>query len=511
MSWQADQAIRDVLKGASIVYIGLFVELLIAFVAQILAARYLSVNKFGGLTAGTALLDIGAIVGGLGLASGLTRYLPRVESDEKRMLARVTILITIVTSVLMGAAVALNASFVATTVFGSPEVTVSIRIFGAAIPFAAVLNVAVGGIRGQERSLYRVYVKNITHPIARFVFVIAAVLYGLGQAGLAGAYATPYVVSVVIAVLLLHRSLPRDRASFDSALFSRVTRYSLPFTITGVSNFVYRSIDIFLVLYFLGSAATGIYGVAYAAVKFMGIFSTAFNFLGSPIASKLESTGDVDEAIGMFRSIARWLVIASVCALVPLGVFSTEFITIIYESKYASGGVVLSILAFGFAVKNVTSIHGPILRSLGRSKLLSFNSAAAAIANLSLNLVLIPRFGIAGAAVATVLSFFVRDGLAIIEVQYKLGTIPVTWRAIRPAVVAVPLLVLFIVFIAPEIPATILWLIGVSGVFAVFYTGAVLAAFGLSGTEIMVIRSVEERYGLNFGPIDPLIRHLSER
>jgi len=331
----------------------------IAFVAQILAARYLSVGGFGGLTAGTALLDIGAIVGGLGLASGLTRYFPRIESGEKRMLARVTLAITIVTSVVIGVMIALNSSFIATNVFGSPEIAVSIKIFGAAIPFAAVLNVAVGGIRGQERSLYRVYVKNVIQPIARFAFVIIAVLYGLGQAGLAGAYAAPYLISTVIALLLLHRALPRDSASFDSDLFSRMTRYSLPFTITGVSNFIYRSVDIFLVLYFLGSTATGIYGVAYAAVKFMGMFSTAFNFLGSPIASKLESTGDINDAMRMFRSVARWLIIASICALVPLGVFSTEFITAIYESKYASGGIVLSILAFGFAVKNVTSIHGP--------------------------------------------------------------------------------------------------------------------------------------------------------
>ena len=77
-----DQAIRDVIKGASIVSVGLFLELLIAFVAQVIAARYLSAADFGGLTAGSAILDIGAIIAGLGLASGLTRYLPRVDDAE---------------------------------------------------------------------------------------------------------------------------------------------------------------------------------------------------------------------------------------------------------------------------------------------------------------------------------------------------------------------------------------------------------------------------------------------
>lgn len=509
MSQRADQAIRDIVKGAGVVYLGLFLELVIAFVAQILAARYLSVSDFGGLTAGTALLDIGSIVGALGLASGLTRYFPRIGESEKRPLAGAAVVITLVTATVMGLAVVLNASFIATNVFGSPEVAVSVRVFGGAIPFAALLNVAVGGIRGQERSLYRVYVKNILHPIARFALVIAAVVYGLGQAGLASAYAAPYAMSAVVALLLLHRTLPRSRASFDTALFSRVTRYSLPFTITGVSNFVYRSIDIFLILYFVGSFATGIYGVAYAAVKFMGMFSTAFNYLGSPIASKLESADGVDEAMRMFRSVARWLVIASVCALVPLAVFSTEFITLIYESRYASGGPVLTILAVGFAVKNVLSIHGPILQALGRSKLLSFNSAAAAVANLLLNVMLIPRFGIAGAAIATVLSFLLRDGLAVLEVRHDLEVIPLTWRAFQPVVLAVPLFGLLITVVVPMVPTTIFWLLAVSGLFGVVYVSLTVVLFGISDTEVMLIRSIEEKYGRDFPPLDTVIDHFA--
>lgn len=507
----SDQAIRDIVKGASIVYVGLFVELLIAFVAQILAARHLSVSGFGGITTGTALLDIGAIVAGLGLASGLTRYFPRIEEEKKRTLTIVIFGITLVASVALGLVVTFNAAFIASEVFGDPEVTISIRIFGAAIPFAALLNVAIGGIRGQKRSLYQVYVKNIVHPMARFILIVVALIYGLGQAGIASAYAIPYVVSATLALLLLHRALPRSRAPINGNLTTEVTRYSLPFTVSGVSGFITRSIDIFLVLHFLGSFAVGIYGVAYAAVSFMGMFSTAFNFLGSPIASELEGDGNVDGVMRMFRSIARWLVIASICVLVPLGVFSAEFISIIYRSKYASGGLALSILAIGFATKNVLSIHGPILEALGRSKTLSFNSAIAAVSNIIFNLALIPEFGIAGAAVATVLSFILRDILAMVQVKYYLGTTPISWEAIGPVVVATPILILFTAVIAPIIPTTFLWLLGITGLFAVVYIGIVLVVSGLSETEVMVIRSIEEKYGLDLGPLDPLVRRLLER
>ena len=505
-----DQAIRDVLKGAGVIYVGLFLELVIAFVAQVIAARYLSVSDFGGLTAGTALLDIGAIVAGLGLASGLTRYLPRVAKDEKRMLAGVTVAVTAVTSLALGVVVALAAPFIASEVFGNSAVTPSIRIFGAAIPFATLLNVAVGGIRGQELSFYRVVVKNIVHPIGRITLVVVAVLYGFEQAGVAGAYAVPYVLSALIALLLLYRSLPRSGSSVDRTLVSEITRYSLPFTVSGISGFIYRSLDIFVILYFLGDAATGIYGVAYAAVSFMGMFSTAFNYLGSPIASKLEDDGNVNDALRMFGLGARWLVIASVCALVPLGVFATEFITVIYQSKYAGGGLALTILAVGFAVKNVLSIHGPLLEALGRSKTLSVNSAVAAVSNVALNLLLIPVLGIIGAALATVASFLLRDGLAVIQVYRSLGRTPLTRQTVQPLAAAVPF-VAATAFVAPSIPTTILWLLAITAVVAGGYVITVLVLFGLSDTEVMVIRSAQERFGLEFGPVDWLIRHLPDR
>jgi len=506
-----DQAIRDVVKGASVVTIGLFLELLIAFVAQVVAARYLSAADFGGLTAGTALLDIGAIVAGLGFAQGLTRYLPRVEDGEKRMLTLVTTSITLVTSTFLGLAVALNADFIAAEVFGNPNVTVSIGIFGAAIPFASLLNLAVGGIRGQERSTYWVLVKNVVHPIARITLTVGAVLYGASQAGLAGAYALPYLISATLAVILLYRTLPPTQMSFDSDRIKKLTRYSVPFTIGGISSFVYRSSDIFLVLYFLGDAATGIYGVAYAAVSFMGMFSTGVNFLGSPIASRLESEGAVEEVMAMFRASVRWLLLASVCALIPLGVFATEFIGIIYGTKYAAGGPVLAILAIGFAVKNLLSLHNPILEALGHSKMLSFNSTVAASINVLLNLALIPRMGLVGAAVATTISFLIRDGLAAAQVYVTLDTTPLSWEATRSVVLAVPFLLVVWSIVAPATPGTVTWLIGVTTLTSVVYMAGVLIVFGLTQTDVMLVRSAEERYGLPVGRIDWLIRKLSER
>jgi O-antigen/teichoic acid export membrane protein len=151
-------------------------------------------------------------------------------------------------------------------------------------------------------------------------------------------------------------------------------------------------------------------------------------------------------------------------------------------------------------------VNGPILQSLGRSRILAFNSILAALVNFGLNVVLIPQFGIIGAAAATAVSFVLRDGLAAVEVRYLIDSTPIRGNVVGPALLAVPLLGGLAVVVAPAVPTTVLWLLGVSGLACLSYCVLVLVVFGISQTEVMVLRSVEEQYGV---PVpDPIVEFL---
>lgn len=132
-------------------------------------------------------------------------------------------------ALLIGAVVSLNASFISSEVFADPTVTPSIRVFGAVIPFATILTIAVGAIRGEKQSRYRVYVQNLFRPITRFGLVAVAIAYGASQTGLALAYSIPFVLTALLATMLVVRSVPgsfidREIAPSTSWTYSR-TRF----------------------------------------------------------------------------------------------------------------------------------------------------------------------------------------------------------------------------------------------------------------------------------------------
>jgi O-antigen/teichoic acid export membrane protein len=504
-----DDALRDVLKGAGVVYAGLVLELSLAFVAQRFAAVHLSLESFGNLLSGTAVLDIGATLAGLGLASGLVRYLPRVDDETRRVLAEYTLAVSVVSSLAVSAVLYATADFVATTVFRAPSFATSFRVFAAVIPFAVLLSLGVGGVRGQKVSRYRVYVKNVAQPSTRFGLVMIAVVLGAEELGFLAGYAGAFVVPAILAVVLFWRTLPGDRDHESArALLPEFFEYSLPFTVSELASFLYRSVDVFLLLYFVGSESVAAYGVAYALAQFVGAFSTAFSYLSGPISSQLEQDDRIGEALSVQRTVARWLVIVSVGGAVPMAVYATDFLRLVYRPAYTVAGPALAVLAVGFALKNVLLTHGSIVDALGRSKLAAFNTAAAGVTNLATNLVLIPRYGVLGAGIATTVSFAVLGLLPTLEVRYLTGESALSRGALGPALVAVPVTAVAVPVML-TVPRTLAWTLTASALYATVYAVAVVVIVGFSETDVMVIRSVEAKYDVELGPLDAVVRRFS--
>jgi hypothetical protein len=79
-----------------------------------------------------------------------------------------------------------------------------------------------------------------------------------------------------------------------------------------------------------------------------------------------------------------------------------------------------------------------------------------------------------------------------------------------PVLAAIPMLGLAVA-IAPSVPTTFLWLLFVTGVGSAFYVSLVLLLSGLSETEMMVLRSTQERFGIDSAALDWLIQRLPRR
>jgi O-antigen/teichoic acid export membrane protein len=119
--------------------------------------------------------------------------------------------------------------------------------------------------------------------------------------------------------------------------------------------------------------------------------------------------------------------------LLALFVLAPHFVMNLFGPRFAEGGPALAVLAIGQFINVVTGSVGWILIMCGYERLLRNNLAVCAAMCVGLNLLLVPRFGYLGAAVATAVTLLVQMLVAAVMVWYKLGivTMPIVVRIAR--------------------------------------------------------------------------------
>jgi len=93
------------------------------------------------------------------------------------------------------------------------------------------------------------------------------------------------------------------------------------------------------------------------------------------------------------------------------------FLNLLYGSDYQSGNIALQILAFGVIVNTSVGLVGLVLNGVGRTKLTLIADIIGSVSNVTLNFLLIPNYGIVGAAAATSFSLAVRNILSLIFIR----------------------------------------------------------------------------------------------
>jgi len=167
--------------------------------------------------------------------------------------------------------------------------------------------------------------------------------------------------------------------------------------------------DLFFLRWFVDGEAVGLYAAAYAPFAFLLSVAYAHTYSVLPVL--------VDERnrAGGGRQLYADQVVLALNLAIPVAagaaVLATPIMTLGFGAAYAPSGQVLAVLIIGAPFAAITALSWTALTALGRSGWLLGATALAALLNVLLNVLLIPRYGMAGAAIATVATEAVRAGV----------------------------------------------------------------------------------------------------
>ncbi len=272
---------------------------------------------------------------------------------------------------------------------------------------------------------YSVVAEDLAQPLAQLLLVLVFHRLGLAVLGATAAAVLSFGLAAALVLRYLTRLAPGLFSADDSGVATgELIRFALPTSLAGTLSLAAMWIDLLFVGYFRPGVDTGLYMAASQISFLFAVVLTSINAVFSPMIADLHHRGEADRLAGLFRTSTRWGLLLCTPLFVALAANPTGLLSLLMGADYVDGARPMLILACGQMVNLATGAVGFLLVMSGRPALWLGASAAAVALNVTLNLALIPRLGLTGAATATTLSLIGLFGSGLFLVRRELGLWP---------------------------------------------------------------------------------------
>src|ERR687898_1383018 len=390
-----------------------------------LYTRYLERDDFGAVGLIIALSAVLVTVLRLGISSAFFRfYFDSAEPARGRLVVRTSFWFTIASATAGLAAGVLLAEPIA-DLLGLDDANL-VRAGFVGIWAQMNYEQLTALFRAEERSTAFVLASlaNIAVTIAATVLLVVA-----WEQGAIGVVVGNFVGTLVVYLTLLGVHREQLGLQFSRPLLREMNRFGIPLVPAALALIAVNYSDRFFLVHLASLEEVGLYEIGVRIASAMVLLLTAFRMAWPAFAYSIE---DDAEAKRTYAYVLTYLVTIASWLALAMGLLAPWLVRLLTTPEFYEGERVVAPLAFGgmaYAAYIVMAI------GVGRSKRTQFNWAItglAAVVNVALNMILIPRYGIMGAAVATVAAYVVMF-LAMTWYAQRVFPVPYQWRRVLSA------------------------------------------------------------------------------
>lgn len=214
------------------------------------------------------------------------------------------------------------------------------------------------------------------------------------------AFTIPSFINVCFAAAMLYRQhRVRFWPRYESAIFRPLARLAVPFAVAAILARLYSYTDSILLSKLAGDVAVGLYSIPYK-------ITYAFQFVPLALVAALYPRfseyfeRDQNRLAYVFERGLKYLLIMVLPIVVGISLLAKDIVLSVYTAEYLNSIIPLQILLAGLIFSYVSFPIGAFLNACGRQTTQTVIVALVLAVNVILNLILIPRFGVAGAALA---------------------------------------------------------------------------------------------------------------
>ncbi|OQX83747.1 hypothetical protein B6D60_10105 [candidate division KSB1 bacterium 4484_87] len=511
-----EQALKTVARGASIFFFGILLGRFLGYLIRMIIARSLGPASYGIISLGISVVEIAAVLALLGLPTAINRYVPfyrsRKQYDVVRGTIRSSILISVPTGLLMMALLLILNRQISINLYNKPQLIPVLQFFAIIVPLYSLMMLNSAIFTGFKRMDLIVYSQQMLRYLAILILFIVLYFSGLGIKAAIFAYPIGYFLTALFGMILAQRLFPIWGKSLPAKLnYREIFSFSWPLILVSMIWFIIDRVATLMLGYFKSADVVGIYNAALPLAQFIPAILQSFTTIFMPIASSLISSNDSKELKKVYATTSKWILTLTLPLFLMIFAFSEQLIVILFGTKFIAAAPVLRVLALGFFFHAIVGPTTTTLNAFEKTKLTLLNTAVGFAVNITLHLLLIPRFGIVGAGVASASALILINLLAVVEIFVMYNITPVSKNYLKViASAAIPLLLVLAVTKYLAINVTLNWLILFSVFFFVSYLLLLYLFRSMDKDDLVVLKEIQKKVGTNIRPLEYFISRIKK-
>lgn len=401
----------------------------LGFALTLVVTHTLSTHSAGIFFATTAAYLVVQTTVSFGVGAGVVRFIPRLQTLGRTADIPALLLVALVPVAVVGALVsvacAVAAGHIASQFDSSSasEAVDAVRVLSLMVLPGALEVAVVECTRGFGSIRQYVSLQQLLVPFARPVLVWIAVAAGAPLWVVVLAWALPLALALTLAAFVVRTALGHqpERAAFDRATLRRVGREYWAFTgargFAAVLDIVLTWLDVILVAALVSPTQAAIYAAASRFITSGTLVMQALRLALAPELSRALAAHERSRASVIYQLATQWIIVTSWPLYLVMAVFAPCILRV-FGPQYPGAATALTILSVAMLVNLATGPVGTVLLMGGKSRWVLADKVAVVTVNVVGNVVLIPHFGINGAAVAWAVSIVLDSALAVGQVRY---------------------------------------------------------------------------------------------
>jgi len=418
------------IKGASVSFIIRIIGMVLGYLVTLIISNYYGANVLGIYALTFVFIQMFAMMARLGMDMALVKYIAEYENKGEYFLIKkiyfMVLKLVIPFSLLVSVVAYYYSPYIADSIFHKNYLTPYFQVASLAILPYTLIFINSESLRGMHKIKEYMIFQNITTTVVILLILVIAFIYESDNMYIPIlALVSAIVVTFVLSSVSWYRKIFQvTKVIQESISFKQLLSVGMPLTLTSYLTILMGSTDTIMLGMYTTESDIGIYSVVTKLSTMTLLVLMAVNTLTIPKIAALWGHRDIQAIDKLNHESTKLIVYLSLPLFLFLWVFP-DFVLSIFGDEFKEGKLALILITIG---QFISILCGPVwhmMNMTNKQKIFFYFSIFSTIINIVLNVLLIPLYGVTGAAFATLMSILFLNLISVLYIKKEFNLLTI--------------------------------------------------------------------------------------